>query len=148
MNQFKVVILGVALLVALTCANAGASLIGYVDSNGLTLAMHMQGAATTLPGTTPDYDWYYGCSPTSAGMLAGYYDIYGYQGLSYRKLLRGSVAETSTYGSGTYASTTSSPVPDISRTSIPGATGPRVTTTTRAAASTAWRISWAAARTP
>lgn len=27
----------------------------------------------------PDYDWWYGCSPTSAGMVVGYYDRNGYQ---------------------------------------------------------------------
>ena len=29
----------------------------------------------------PAYDWTYGCSPTSAGMLIAYYDRHGYPGL-------------------------------------------------------------------
>lgn len=89
---------------ALWAAGASASLLGDSESNGLTLALHSQGGAgTTLSGAAPDYDWYYGCSPTSAGMLAGYYDRYGYGGLSYGNLVPGTVAESSTYGPGTYA---------------------------------------------
>jgi hypothetical protein len=29
----------------------------------------------------PDYEWWYGCSPTSAGMMMGYYDREGYLGM-------------------------------------------------------------------
>ena len=47
---------------------------------------------------TCDYDWWYGCSPTSAGMMMGYYDRNGYEGLLYGNLCPGGVAETSTYG--------------------------------------------------
>jgi hypothetical protein len=47
---------------------------------------------------TADYDWWYGCSPTSAGMLMGYYDRNGYGGLLYDDLVPG-VAEASTYPS-------------------------------------------------
>jgi hypothetical protein len=50
----------------------------------------------------PDYDWWYGCSPTAAGMMMGYYDIGGYQGLSYPKLVPGGTAEASTFPPGTY----------------------------------------------
>ena len=51
--------------------------------------------AGTLSNTC-SYHWWYGCSPTSAGMLMGYYDRNGYGGLSYSNLIAG-VAETSTY---------------------------------------------------
>jgi hypothetical protein len=46
-----------------------------------------------------DYSWWYGCSPTSAGMIMGYYDRNGYNGLGYSNLVPGGVAETSTYPS-------------------------------------------------
>lgn len=46
----------------------------------------------------PAYDWWYGCSPTSAGMMMGYYDINGYDGLRYDNLVPGGVAELSTFG--------------------------------------------------
>jgi len=47
---------------------------------------------------TPDYEWWHGCSPTSAGMLLAYYDINGYDGLDYSDLIAGGVAELSTFG--------------------------------------------------
>jgi len=46
----------------------------------------------------PDYAWWYGCSPTSAGMMMGYYDRNGYGGLLYSNLVPGGVAESSTFG--------------------------------------------------
>lgn len=52
-----------------------------------------------MPGTAPDYEWWYGCSPTAAGMLIGYYDINGYGGETYRNLVPGAVAEYSTFPS-------------------------------------------------
>jgi hypothetical protein len=54
------------------------------------LVVHIQGS--------PDYDWWYGCSPTSAGMMMGYYDINGYDSLYYNNLVPGGTAETSNYG--------------------------------------------------
>jgi hypothetical protein len=45
----------------------------------------------------PDYDWWYGCSPTSAGMMLGYYDRNGYNGLRYDNLVPGGTAEESTF---------------------------------------------------
>jgi hypothetical protein len=47
----------------------------------------------------PDYKWYKGCSPTSAGMMMGYYDRNGYGGLGYDDLVPGGTAELSTYPS-------------------------------------------------
>ncbi len=48
---------------------------------------------------TASYSWWYGCSPTSAGMLMGYYDRKGYGGLLYGNLVPGGVAEASTFPS-------------------------------------------------
>ena len=53
-------------------------------------------------GIAPDYDWWHGCSPTSAGMMMGYYDINGYGSLTYDNLVPGGVAETTTFPPGTY----------------------------------------------
>jgi hypothetical protein len=49
--------------------------------------------------TVPDYEWWYGCSPTAAGMLVGYYDIHGYLGENYPNLVPNAVAELSTFPS-------------------------------------------------
>ncbi len=38
-------------------------------------------AGTFLPDTGSNYDWHYGCSPTAAGMMMGYYDRNGYTNL-------------------------------------------------------------------
>ena len=46
----------------------------------------------------PSYSWWYGCTPTSAGMMMGYYDQKGYGGLSYANLVPGGVAENVTNG--------------------------------------------------
>ncbi len=45
-------------------------------------------------------DWWYGCSPTSAGMMMAYYDRNGYAGVSYANLVPGGQAEGSSYGGG------------------------------------------------
>ena len=45
----------------------------------------------------PDYEWYYGCAPTAAGMLLGFYDRNGYNGSTYRNLIPGGVAEQTTF---------------------------------------------------
>ncbi len=66
------------------------------------LAWHVDGAAKTLSWDA-DYDWWYGCSPTSTGMLLAYYDVKGYGGLSYSNLVPGADAEESTFGTSVYA---------------------------------------------
>ncbi|MCX5893477.1 MAG: hypothetical protein NTW80_11005 [Deltaproteobacteria bacterium] len=78
----------VGLAIALLCLG-GASLAG-AD----TLGYYVQGSTVNLGG--PAYDWWYGCSPTSAGMMMGYYDIHGYAGKSYAKLVPGGTAESKT----------------------------------------------------
>lgn len=60
-----------------------------------TLEYYIQGSTVNLAG--PAYDWWYGCSPTSAGMMMGYYDIHGYGGQSYANLVPGYTAENSTF---------------------------------------------------
>lgn len=65
------------------------------------IVAHSQGA---ILSDAPDYDWWYGCSPTSAGMMMGYYDRNGYGGLYYENLVPGGQAELNTFvGTGTYA---------------------------------------------
>lgn len=56
-------------------------------------------AQPVILSDVPDYEWWYGCSPTAAGMLIGYYDIHGYQGLRYDNLVPGGEAELSTFPS-------------------------------------------------
>jgi hypothetical protein len=60
-----------------------------------SIAGRVEGAVLS---DAPAYDWWYGCSPTSAGMMMGYYDINGYGGLRYDNLVPGGVAELSTFG--------------------------------------------------
>jgi hypothetical protein len=59
------------------------------------IACRVEGAVLS---NAPAYDWWYGCSPTSAGMMMGYYDINGYGGLRYDNLIPGGPAELSTFG--------------------------------------------------
>jgi hypothetical protein len=91
-------------IVLLSAAPANADLVeelGYYQQ-GLTEELGYTQQAGVLPNA-PDYDWWYGCSPTSAGMMMGYYDINGYNGLYYPNLVPGGTAELSTYPTtGTY----------------------------------------------
>ncbi len=77
----------------------GQSFITLPD--GRELGFRTQGTSNSLsnPG---DYDWWYGCSPTSAGMMMGFYDRNGYAGKQYGNLVPGGVAEASTFGAGPY----------------------------------------------
>jgi len=63
---------------------------GTFMMDGKEVAYHRQGGS--LPNTC-DYDWWYGCSATSAGMMMGYYDRNGFG-----NLVPGGVAEQSTFG--------------------------------------------------
>jgi hypothetical protein len=68
----------------------------------LGIVSYEEGGTATLP-EPGDYEWWYGCSPTAAGMLIGYYDVQGYNGQSYGNLVPGGQAEDNTYdGSDTY----------------------------------------------
>jgi hypothetical protein len=69
----------------------------YLDTyTGKKISGYSQGVELS----TPDYHWWYGCGPTSAGMIMGYYDIYGYNGSAY-DLILGGVAELSSFYPGT-----------------------------------------------
>jgi len=70
---------------------------GTFGVKGVEIAFHKQGSTVTLPDPG-DYDWWYGCSPTSAGMMMGYYDVQGYNAQSYDNLVPGGPAEDSTFG--------------------------------------------------
>ncbi|GAB6163706.1 hypothetical protein JCM12298_28660 [Desulfothermus naphthae] len=74
------------------------SLVGLFFCFVLLLSSNLY-ATTVKLSDVPDYDWWYGCAPTSAGMMMGYYDIHGYKGLSYDNLVPGGVAELTTYPS-------------------------------------------------
>lgn len=62
---------------------------GTVMVNGVSLDFQKQGG---LLSNTAEVAWWYGCSPTSAGMMMGYYDRNGYS-----KCVLGGVAEASSY---------------------------------------------------
>lgn len=65
---------------------------GTVVVGGVSMDFQKQGGL--LPNTG-DYTWTYGCSPTSAGMMMGYYDRNGYG-----NCVPGGTAETSGYAGG------------------------------------------------
>ncbi len=62
------------------------------------LSYYVQGGTLAGPEPNPGYNWWYGCSATSAGMMMGFYDRNGYEGLGYSNLVPGGVAEASTFG--------------------------------------------------
>lgn len=68
----------------------------FVTADGRELEFRRQGALMLLPNGG-DYQWWYGCSPTSAGMMMGYYDRNGYASLGYSNLVPGGLAESETY---------------------------------------------------
>lgn len=72
----------------------------YLTQNDRIIVTEQYGQ--TLISGVPDYEWWYGCSPTSAGMLMGYYDRNGYAGLVYPNLVPGGTAELNTFPPGTY----------------------------------------------
>ena len=83
--------MGVACALLLLTATLGFALTSGIEGIGYNI----QGVQL---GQTPDADWWYGCSPTSAGMIIGLYDRDGYNGLNYDNLVQGGVAEISTFG--------------------------------------------------
>jgi len=62
---------------------------GTFVSNGAEMAFHREGVTVS---SACDYDWWYGCSPTSVGMVMGHYDREGYP-----NLIPGGVAEIETH---------------------------------------------------
>ncbi len=88
----KVMILAVAAIVALALSATDSAIGSLVVPEGL--GYHRAGGSLANTG---DYQWWYGCSPTSAGMMMGYYDRNGYQSSNYDNLVPGGVAEAETY---------------------------------------------------
>jgi hypothetical protein len=94
--------LGIAIAMMITVTTVQGALVAPDDTlETLGIVCYKEGGAATLPNPG-DYEWWYGCSPTAAGMLIGYYDIHGYNGQSYSNLVSGGDAENNTYGSDTY----------------------------------------------
>jgi hypothetical protein len=90
------------ILLLVTFPSQAANLEKFTISGRLNKNASSRGALITeaiLPGGAPDYEWWYGCSPTAAGMLIGYYDINGYAGETYHNLVPDTVAEISTFPS-------------------------------------------------
>ena len=78
---------GLMVCMGVLCASAALAL---TVPEGLDVSQH--GAAVTLNNRSVA-TWWYGCTPTSAGMLMGYYDRNGYAGDTYGNLVAGGVAE-------------------------------------------------------
>jgi len=70
---------------------------GLLTVGGQELGFYRQDAPVVL-GNTGNYAWWYGCSPTAAGMMIGYYDRNGYAGSDYSNLVPGGVAEANSFG--------------------------------------------------
>ena len=66
----------------------------FVADNGREVAVYRMAGTLSLPG---DYLWWYGCMPTSAGMMMGHYDVNGYQSTPYPNLVPGGNAENETF---------------------------------------------------
>ena len=85
MKQGRKSIMKKMMLITMLCLSLG--LLGTFSA----------GANEVILANAPDYYWWYGCSPTSAGMMMGYYDINGYKGLRYDNLVPGGTAELDTF---------------------------------------------------
>ena len=84
-----------ALALELLYEKPGGMVAYFKAANGHILVRAKQGG--NLPNV-PDYEWWYGCSPTSAGMLMGFYDRRPYNGKAYSNLVPNGAAESTTYG--------------------------------------------------
>ncbi|MBN1404116.1 MAG: PEP-CTERM sorting domain-containing protein [Opitutales bacterium] len=87
-------VLGAALALAFLSHSAGAQSAASYDWSTDNLVALSGGG--TLPSTTSS-TWWYGCGPTSAGMMMAYYDTNGYKGYSFDNLIPGT-APTSVGG--------------------------------------------------
>jgi hypothetical protein len=85
-------ILAVAAIVALALSATDSAIGSPIVLEGLGSVR----AGGSLANTC-DYQWWYGCSPTSAGMMMGHYDRNGYMAYNYDNLVPGGVAESQTY---------------------------------------------------
>ena len=88
----KTIIIGIFLLsFNISIANTS---VAASDTTGLVSNLESESL-----GNTPNYDWWYGCSPTAVGMIMGYYDRYGYNGYSYDNLVKGGTSELNSFPS-------------------------------------------------
>ena len=69
MKKFVALLLAIVTLGCWGLSSASAGELGFYAQGGVNL-------------NGPSYGWWYGCSPTSAGMMMGYYDQKGYGGFS------------------------------------------------------------------
>lgn len=87
MSRRRVTRIGLAVTLSLM-------MVSMAAAESTNLVAYQEGAAGL---SSPDYDWWYGCSPTSAGMMMGYYDLNSYGGLLYTNLVPGGPTEAQTY---------------------------------------------------
>ena len=83
--------IGVLVLATTASASMLSDLVKVHDFDGVSVSQHSVGAQVLVTNAC-DYDWWYGCSPTSAGMMMGHYDREGRT-----NLVPGGVAEMETY---------------------------------------------------
>lgn len=86
------------LMVVVICLGLGTPLLATLEDltntvivDGKEINIHQ--VSGQIP-KTPNYEWWYGCSPTAAGMIMGYYDRNGFA-----DLVIGGAAELSTFPS-------------------------------------------------
>jgi hypothetical protein len=72
--------------------SCGICIVFLISSSIFASEIISYSEGVALSGTS-NYDWWYGCSPTSVGMLLGWYDRNGYS-----NLVPGGDAELSTFG--------------------------------------------------
>jgi hypothetical protein len=89
------IIISVTGCILCACTSAKALSSAVVTENK-ELISYSEGDSLT---NIPNYDWWYGCSPTAAGMIMGFYDRNGYMGYSYGNLVPGGIAEQNSYPS-------------------------------------------------
>lgn len=80
-TQRCIVVLAVVMVVSMASVSLATPTLEPGNLSALNQAALVSGAT--------DYDWWYGCSPTSVGMILGMYDRQGYLGASYANLAAG-----------------------------------------------------------
>ena len=90
-RNFAIICIGVLALVATASASMLSDVVGVYDVGDASITKHNVGAQVLITNAC-DYDWWYGCSPTSAGMMMGHYDREGRT-----NMVPGGVAELETY---------------------------------------------------
>lgn len=81
-------------------ASGQSDVVGQYILGGESVTAHRVGAIVDVPAGGSDYNWWYGCSPTSAGMMMGHYDRNGYQQKAFTGMVAGGVAEQSSFAAG------------------------------------------------